>query len=167
MNNEKNQYSKDNRTEEDRNFYDKYSVTGESEWSRGSTVPFDSDEVLTERHYNLGSSANGRDSSQFSREIRRGTHAGKGPKGYHRSDERIHDDASDALYRCYEVDATEIEVDVKEGIVSLKGSVESRLSKKIAEMTIENLPGVLDVLNELSIVRRTHHGLIRNETGLS
>src|SRR5687768_14709240 len=115
-------YSHDQQSEEDKNYYDKYSETGESEWSRGSTVPFEEDSVLAERHYNLGSLEE-RYRSQFSREIRRGNHAGKGPKGYRRSDERIHDDVSDALYRCYEVDATEIEVSVKDGVVTLRGSV--------------------------------------------
>lgn len=167
MNRDKTQYSGDDQTEEDQNFFDKYSVTGESEWSRGSTIPFEDDAVLAERHYNLASVGYGRDASQFSREVKRGTHAGKGPKGYRRSDERIHDDASDALYRCYEVDATEIEVEVKEGIVSMRGSVDSRLSKKLAELTIENLPGVIDVQNELVIKKLQHHGLVRNETGLS
>lgn len=160
-------YTNDNRTEEDRNPMDKYSVTGESEWSRGSTIPFEEDAVLIERHYYLGSIGYGRDTSQFSREIQRGGHSGKGPKGYKRSDERIQDDVSDALYRCYEVDATDIEVSVKDGVVTLKGQVDSRLSKRAAEMTIENLPGVKDVRNELIISRLEHHGLVRNETGLN
>lgn len=165
--NKDSQYSNDNRSEEDRNFYDKYSVTGESEWSRGSTVPFDNDEVLTERHYHLGSLEYGKDLSQFSREINRSNHTGKGPKGYKRTDERIFEDVSDALYRCYEVDASDIEVSVKEGIVRLQGSIDSRLSKKIAEMTVENLPGVMDVQNDLKIEKISHKGLIRNETGLN
>ena len=163
---ENTRYAQYGSSDEDRDYFDKYSVTGESEWSRGSTVPFDSDEVLSERHYYLGALEERR-SSQFSREIPRGNHTGKGPKGYRRSDERIQDDVSDALYRCYEVDATEIEVAVTEGVVTLRGQVDSRISKKAAEMTIENLPGVRDVKNELVITRREPQGLVRNETGLN
>lgn len=162
------QYSDDRNSEEDRDFADKYSVTGESEWSRGSTVPFEEDAVLSERHYNIGKVGYGTDPSQFSKEISRGLdHRGKGPIGYKRTDERILEDVSDALYRCYEVDASEIEVKVTEGCVYLNGKVDSRISKKIAEMTVDQIPGVLDVRNELTIEKKTHQGLIRNETGLN
>lgn len=161
-------YSEERTSEEDRNFSDKYSVTGESEWSRGSTVPFEDDAVLSERHYNIGKVGYGSDPSQFSREIPRGEdHRGKGPKGYKRTDSRILEDVSDALYRCYEVDASQIEVSVVEGCVHLDGSVDSRLSKKIAEMTVDQIPGVMDVKNDLKIIKPTPQPLIRNETGLS
>lgn len=163
--NNSSRYVKDKSSEEDRNYYDKYSETGESEWSRGSTVPFDSDNVLSERHYNLGTFEDRR-ASQFSREIPRGNNYGKGPKGYKRSDDRILEDVSDALYRCYEVDATEIEVSVEAGVVTLKGFVDSRISKKAAEMTIESIPGVRDVNNQL-VIARHRAGLVRNETGLN
>lgn len=47
-------YSKDRDTLENYNTNDKYSETGESEFSRESTIPCDQDEVLSVRHYNLG-----------------------------------------------------------------------------------------------------------------
>ena len=81
----------------------------------------------------------------------RGGFFGKGPKGYKRSDERIREEVSEALYRDYHVDASEIEVDVKEGIVTLSGTVDSRQSKRAAEECIENLTGVIDVHNRIRI----------------
>ena len=78
---------------------------------------------------------------------------GKGPKGWRRSDERIRDDVCEALYRSYEVDASNIEVKVENGIVSLKGFVDDRSTKRLAENVVENLSGVEDVRNELHIRR--------------
>jgi len=77
------------------------------------------------------------------------THAGKGPKGYRRSDDRIREDVCEALSSHPEIDASDMEVDVKDGVVIFTGSVESRLVKRMAEDLIENIPGVADVRNEL------------------
>ncbi len=80
-----------------------------------------------------------------------GIHSGKGPKGYRRSDDRIKEEVSDALERHPQIDASELEVDVKDGIVTLKGHVEERRIKRMAEDAIENLPGVRDIRNELMV----------------
>src|SRR4051812_38905333 len=114
-------YSRDRNTEEDKEFFDKYSASGESEWTRGSVTPFDDDVVLSERHYHLGHTNYGVE-SQFSKEIKK-DFTGVGPLNYRRTDERIHDDVADALYRCIELDASDIEVNVKNGIVTLEGTV--------------------------------------------
>ncbi len=94
-----------------------------------------------------------RDRNQYGRYNRNtsGGFFGKGPKGWKRSDDRIKDDVSEALYRDYHVDASEIEVDVKEGVVTLSGTVESRDAKRSAEECIENLSGVIDVHNRIRI----------------
>ncbi|MFL5786073.1 MAG: BON domain-containing protein [Bacteriovoracaceae bacterium] len=151
-------YSRDRNTEEDKEFFDKYSPTGESEWSRGSTTPFDNDVVLSERHYQLGSTSYDR-RSQFSRTIKK-DFTGVGPVNYKRSDERIFEDCSDALYRAPDVDASDIEVSVKDGIVTLKGYVESRVQKKVAEMVLEGLPGVMDINNLVVIENPKPTGLM-------
>lgn len=78
-------------------------------------------------------------------------HYGKGPKGYKRSDDRIKEDASEALYRDQNIDATDIEVQVKDGTVILKGSVDCRKTKREAEHCVDELIGVEDVRNELTI----------------
>lgn len=156
-------YSTDGRTEEDKDFFDKYSPTGESEWSRGSvSTQFEDDTVLSERHYQLGQTTYDRP-SQFSRSLRK-DFTGKGPSNYRRSDERIHDDASDALYKCAELDASDIEVKVSGGVITLSGTVEARLDKKIAEMTVERIPGVIDVDNQLVIENPSRKGLMMDHT---
>lgn len=75
---------------------------------------------------------------------------GKGPRGYKRSDESIYDDVCVMLSRSPEVDASNIEVSVKDGIVYLNGAVSDRGTKKMAELEIENISGVIDVQNLLS-----------------
>ena len=82
-----------------------------------------------------------------------GTFSGKGPKGYKRSDDRIREEVCEALYRSPRVDASEIEVTVDQGCVSLKGTVDSRDAKREAESCIENLSGVEDVFNELRVIQ--------------
>lgn len=78
------------------------------------------------------------------------SHFGKGPKGYQRSDERIHEDVCEALMRDFDLDASDIDVVVEKGIVTLKGEVDSRQEKKLAEHVAENVRGVRDVYNHLS-----------------
>jgi osmotically-inducible protein OsmY len=79
------------------------------------------------------------------------SHFGKGPKGYKRSDERIREEASDALTDDHYVDASEIEVRVEAGIVTLSGVVEDRRMKRAAEDCVERVRGVVDVKNELKV----------------
>lgn len=76
---------------------------------------------------------------------------GKGPKGYKRSDERIREDVSEALYKDHHVDASDIEVSVSNGEVTLTGTVTDRRMKRIAEDCVESVSGVEDVRNELRV----------------
>lgn len=78
-----------------------------------------------------------------------GAHVGKGPRGYKRSDEDVYHDVCQML-TLTDVDASDIEVSVKDGCVFLNGTVESRGAKKMAELAIENISGVLDVQNLLT-----------------
>ena len=96
------------------------------------------------------SSGRGSGSSE-SNERTQGKHYGKGPKGYRRSDERIKEDVCDALMRDHHVDASEIDVLVENGIVTLRGTVEERSAKRLAEDCIEKVDGVKDVHNELRV----------------
>ena len=89
---------------------------------------------------------------------------GKGPKGWKWSDERIRDQVSEALYRDYHVDASEIEVEVKEGVVTLSGTVDSRESKRAAEECIENLSGVTDVHNRIRIMDKNNVSNLRSDS---
>lgn len=85
-------------------------------------------------------------------------YSGIGPKGYKRSDERIHEEACEALYRNPSVDASDIEVKVNDGLVTLSGTVADRYAKREAESCIENLAGVEDVQNELRLLNMTEKG---------
>lgn len=79
----------------------------------------------------------------------RATYSGRGPRDYQRSDERIREDANDALTRDPDIDASDIQVSVSNGEITLKGDVEDRRAKRRAEDCVEQLAGVRDVHNEL------------------
>ena len=79
----------------------------------------------------------------------RGRHFGRGPKGYRRSDERIREDVNEELTRHPDIDATEIEVLVENGEVTLVGAVEERRDKRLAEDIVERISGVNEVHNQL------------------
>jgi osmotically-inducible protein OsmY len=78
-----------------------------------------------------------------------GPHRGRGPKGYTRSDDRIREDVSDRLSDDSSLDASEIEVTVSKGEVTLSGTVESREDKRRAEDLAETVSGVQNVQNNL------------------
>lgn len=78
---------------------------------------------------------------------------GSAPKGYTRSDDRIKEDLSERYMSSGGVDASDIEIEVKEGEVTLKGTVESRNHKFRAEQIAEGILGVKDVNNQLRIKR--------------
>lgn len=73
------------------------------------------------------------------------------PKSYKRTDERLKDDIHEELIRHGRIDASEIEVQVKDGEVVLTGQVSSRQDKRIAEELAEKVLGVSDVQNQLRV----------------
>jgi len=81
----------------------------------------------------------------------RGHFTGRGPKGYHRSDDRIREDVNEELTRHPDIDAFEIEVRVENGEVTLTGIVEDRHAKRLAEDLAERSSGVPDVHNQLRV----------------
>jgi len=83
----------------------------------------------------------------------RGQFIGHGPKGYKRSDERIQDDVCEALSQHGELDASEIECKVKDGEVTLSGTVNDRKDKRLAEDIVENCFGVNEVNNQIRVNR--------------
>lgn len=76
---------------------------------------------------------------------------GRGPKNYQRNDERIKDDVHERLSRHPEVDAFDIEIDVQNGEVILRGVVESRREKRLAEDIAEDTFGVRNVQNMIRV----------------
>jgi hypothetical protein len=79
------------------------------------------------------------------------SHRGKGPKGYQRSDERIRDEINDKLTDDDRIDASEIEVRVERGEVTLTGTVQERNLKRIAEDIVESISGVKNVENRIRV----------------
>jgi len=80
-----------------------------------------------------------------------GQYAGRGPRGYKRGDERIREDVCDRLTDESRIDASDIDVTVADGEVTLAGSVRSREEKRFAEDLIERISGVRDVNNHLKV----------------
>ncbi len=78
-------------------------------------------------------------------------YAGRGPRNYRRSDERIREDLNDRLTENRYVDATDIEVNVNNGLVTLTGRVGGRDEKYHAEAIAESVTGVTDVSNQLHV----------------
>jgi osmotically-inducible protein OsmY len=95
----------------------------------------------------------------------RGSFAGRGPKGYQRSDTRINEDVCDRLCDSPEIDATNVEVKVSGGEVTLSGTVSSRDEKRRAEDMIENVSGVREVHNNLRVGRGDEASWSQNTQG--
>ena len=81
-------------------------------------------------------------------------HYGRGPKGYTRSDERLKEDVSERLSDDLQVDASEIELDVREGTVTLTGTVDERWMKHHVEDLVHRCHGVKEVENRLRVGSR-------------
>jgi osmotically-inducible protein OsmY len=81
-------------------------------------------------------------------------YAGRGPKGYERSDERLREEICERLERDPYIDASEILISVKNGVVTLEGSVDDRMQKHRAEDTADACSGVKDVQNRINVSRR-------------
>lgn len=95
-----------------------------------------------DRGWNIGSSSD------------RESYRGRGPKNYQRSDERIREEVCERLTMDHDVDASDIEVTVREGVVLLDGTVNERHAKRITEDICESVRGVKDVQNNLRVTRR-------------
>jgi hypothetical protein len=77
--------------------------------------------------------------------------AGRGPKGYQRSDERIKDDLCERLTRAPDIDPSDVTVEVARGKVTLDGRVDARWVKHQIENLVDACPGVKDIDNRLSV----------------
>jgi hypothetical protein len=76
-------------------------------------------------------------------------YAGRGSKNYRRSDARIEEDVHEALLHDRLVDATDVDVRVENGEVTLTGEVANRNERRRAEELVEHCAGVRDVHNEI------------------
>lgn len=80
-------------------------------------------------------------------------HSGRGPKNYKRSDDRIEEDINECLMRHPELDASEIEVKVSQGVITLSGTVDHRQAKYLAEDIAESVSGVREISNQIRVSR--------------
>jgi osmotically-inducible protein OsmY len=76
---------------------------------------------------------------------------GRGPKGYARSDDRISEDVCERLLEDPDVDASEIDVRVENGEVTLSGTVPNRADRRRAEDLVDAVRGVRHVQNNLRV----------------
>jgi len=128
----------------------------------GSGYAYAGNEDYAQREDAFGRSVSGPYRDQY--EPRSGQYAGesqrgRGPKNYTRSDERIREDINEALYHDHHIDASDINVDVKHGVVTLTGSVKERIAKYRTEDIADRCSGVKDVENRLSVQRPDRHPL--------
>src|SRR3954464_5160653 len=96
-----------------------------------------------------------------------GQHGGKGPKGYHRSDQRIKELLSERLRDDPHIDPSEVSITVQGGKITLEGTVDSRQAKNAIEDIADQF-GTQEVQNNLKVQRQTQgQGGESGQTGKS
>jgi len=131
---------------EDRNYYNQRDYDNRRDWWDRT-----SDEV---------SSWFGDDDAKRRRRMDRmneGSHYGKGPKNYRRSQEKIKEDINERLSDDAYLDASDIEVTVNDTEVTLTGTVDSRQAKRRAEDLADRVSGVTHVQNNLRVSTNTEN----------
>lgn len=74
-----------------------------------------------------------------------------GPQNWERPDDVIQDEACEIIWRDQSCDPTTIEVSVKDGVLTLKGTVASDKMKQNAEEKLKNLIGLKGLRNHLEV----------------
>jgi hypothetical protein len=82
---------------------------------------------------------------------RPGPFSGVGPRGYARSDQRVLENVCDLLTLHGELDVREVDVHCRDGVIRLEGTVPNRWTRRMIEHVADEVPGVLDVVNELEV----------------
>ena len=89
-------------------------------------------------------------------------------KPTHRSDENITKDIEDAFFTDPATESYEIDTTVSNGVVTLKGSVESWQEKSLAELVAKGVRGVREVKNSIDVTypkERTDHEIKADVAG--
>ena len=86
-------------------------------------------------------------------EMRTRNHAGRGPRNYRRSDERIREDLNERLTEDPYLDASNIDLMVESCVVTMTGTVNTRYEKRRAADLAESVSGVTDINNQLRITQ--------------
>lgn len=87
------------------------------------------------------------------KERERESFRGRGPKGYTRSDERLQEIICEMLTRDPDIDASEVSVAVKNGEVTLTGTVDDRRTKFLIEHRVDQCSGAKEIHNRLRVSR--------------
>ncbi len=88
----------------------------------------------------------------------RGGYRGVGPRNYARSDERIREDLNERLTEADDLDASDLTVEVSNGVATLGGMVPQRWMKHRAEDLADGCTGVRDVRNQIRVGDGTSGG---------
>jgi hypothetical protein len=87
----------------------------------------------------------------FEAQVGLGPYSGLGPKGYSRSDDRIWEDICDELTRRADIDPSRLTVRVRNGEVTLEGTVEDLHTRRLVDEIVSDCIGVGQVHNQLQI----------------
>jgi hypothetical protein len=102
--------------------------------------------------YPQGRAIQYRDSRGRGRDLRgEGQNRGRGPR-QQRADQRIYEDVCERLTDDERIDASEIEVSVSNGEVTLSGRLRSRNAKRRVTEVVDSIVGVKDVHNTIRVV---------------
>lgn len=82
-----------------------------------------------------------------------GPYVGFGPHGYSRSDDRIREDICDELTRRRDIDPRGVVVAVRNGEVTLDGTVENLAMRRLIDDVASNCTGVIQVHDHLRVER--------------
>jgi hypothetical protein len=110
------------------------------------------------RHGGGRSSGGGQDASRGPGAERGEFRYRQGPKGYTRSDERIREDVCERLAGAFDIDVSDVGVQVRDGRVELDGSVPERWMKHGVEDIADGCMGVRDVENRVRVRRDDESG---------
>lgn len=139
-------------TDEGRRFFEKRMTSGdESQWTRWHEEGRWRDDAR-----NVGRSREARETDHPGTQS--GPYSGRGPRGWHRTPERLREAVCDALAMDGGVDATDIEVAIDGHEVTLIGTVSDRAQKRRAEQVVDSIEGIRDVHNQLRIASSTTSG---------
>ncbi|HEY9398155.1 MAG TPA: BON domain-containing protein, partial [Burkholderiales bacterium] len=75
----------------------------------------------------------------------------RGPKGYQRSDERLKEEICERLITRWDIDSSEVSVEVQGGKVTLEGTVPDRRMRHQIEDLIDDCHGVQDIENRVRV----------------
>lgn len=130
--------------------YNRYQQRGNYQGNYGSQQSYGSQQQGGYGGWQERGNQQGEYGSQGSSQ-REGRYRGVGPRNYQRSDQRIMEDINDRLNDHPYIDASDVQVKVKDGEVTLEGTVDSRWTKHHVEDIADEVSGVKDVENRIHI----------------